>query len=88
MGWFSKLFGQGVPSHLKLIRLTLLLLLAAASAYRVWLVFAYNPMDAIWSDPGRHWILGTRPLERARVRGGAAARRLPAARRDRHAVTP
>ena len=31
--------------------------------YRVWLVFNYNPMDAIRSDMERHWIFGTRPLD-------------------------
>jgi hypothetical protein len=38
-------------------------MLAAACAYRVWLVFSFNPMDAIWSDPGRHWTFGTHPLD-------------------------
>lgn len=41
----------------------LLLGIAVASAYRVWLVFDANPIDQVWSDMERHWMLGTRPLE-------------------------
>ena len=63
MDWFKKALGRGVPQHLRLFRVALLTMLAAACAYRAWLVFRYNPMDAIWSDPERHWIFGTRPLD-------------------------
>ncbi len=47
----------------RLLRAALLVLLMLASAYRVWLVFRFNPMDSLWSDPGRHWDNGTRPLD-------------------------
>ena len=63
MDWIKKVFGPDVPQHLRVWRATLLTLLAAACAYRVWLVFNYNPMGAIWSDPERHWTFGTRPLD-------------------------
>lgn len=63
MDWIAKVLAPGVPQRLRVIRAALLLLLAAACAFRVWLVFYYNPMDAIWSDPERHWIFGTRPLD-------------------------
>ena len=55
--------GADAPRRLLLLRAGLLALLAAACAYRVWLVFTYNPMDALWSDPARHWNLGTVPLD-------------------------
>lgn len=63
MDWLKRLLGPSVPPRLRVVRALLLALLAVACAYRVWLVFAFNPMDSIWSDPGRHWILGTRPLD-------------------------
>lgn len=63
MEWLKKLVGSGIPPRLRVLRSVLLLLLFAACVYRVWLVFQYNPMDSIWSDPKRHWTLGTRPLD-------------------------
>ncbi|GAB2903222.1 hypothetical protein GCM10027046_35690 [Uliginosibacterium flavum] len=33
-------------------------LIVLACCYRVWVVYAYNPMDHIWSDPERHWVQG------------------------------
>ena len=50
----------GAPARL---RAAMLCVLAAACAYRVWLVASFNPMDAIWSDPARHWNFGTHPLD-------------------------
>src|SRR5947207_2071602 len=51
------------PRRVRLARVVLLCLLAAACAYRVWLIVYFNPMEHIWSDPGRHWFLGARPLD-------------------------
>jgi hypothetical protein len=42
---------------------TLLALIVGACVYRVWLVFRFNPLDQLWSDPARHWLEGTRPLD-------------------------
>ena len=33
-------------------------LLLLACSYRVWLVFHFNPLDHLWSDPKRHWDQG------------------------------
>jgi len=33
-------------------------LIILGCCYRLWLVYAYNPMDHIWSDPERHWVQG------------------------------
>ena len=63
MQWLRTLFDPSAPRRLRLFRAALLGMLAAACAYRVWLVFSFNPMDAIWSDPGRHWTFGTHPLD-------------------------
>ena len=49
----------------RIVRAVLLFLLILASGYRVWLVFAYNPMDWVFSDPARHWYAGTHPLDTA-----------------------
>ncbi|HSW05124.1 hypothetical protein [Aquabacterium sp.] len=46
-----------------MLRAVLLSLLLLACGYRVWLIVQYNPMDHLWSDPGRHWSIGTRPLD-------------------------
>lgn len=53
------------PPHTRLLRAALLCALIAACICRVWVVFSSNPMDHIWSDPGRHWALGTQPLDRS-----------------------
>lgn len=63
MNWLRRLFGPAEPLRLRMLRAVLLTLLAAACGYRVWLVFQYNPIDALWSDPYRHWSLGSRPLD-------------------------
>ena len=63
MKWLLRLFDPSLSRRTRLVRAILLGLLAAACAYRVWLVFSYNPMEHIWSDPGRHWLFGTRPLD-------------------------
>jgi hypothetical protein len=63
MKWLKRMFGPGVPTRLRAVRGALVALLIAACVVRVWAVFAYNPMDAIFSDPGRHWRLGTQPLD-------------------------
>jgi hypothetical protein len=41
----------------------LLALVMAASAYRVWLVFRFNPATQTWSDMARHWREGSVPLD-------------------------
>ena len=38
--------------------LGLLSLIFAGCAVRVWLIYRYNPLDHIWSDPQRHWEQG------------------------------
>ena len=58
-----RLLDPTLPRRTLILRAVLLGLLVAACAFRVWLVFRYNPMDHIGSDPGRHWHLGTRPLD-------------------------
>jgi hypothetical protein len=63
MEWLSRLVGPAVPRHLRIARSVALGLLVGACAYRIWLVFTFNPMDALSSDPGRHWTFGTRPLD-------------------------
>ena len=63
MQLLRSLFDNTVSRHVRLTRAVLLGLLVAACSYRVWLIFRFNPMDHIWSDPGRHWHLGIRPLE-------------------------
>lgn len=58
-------FDTQVAVRVRLVRATLLILLLAACGYRVWLVFAYNPLDHIWSDAARHWEAGVNPLSSA-----------------------
>jgi hypothetical protein len=62
MNWPFRLLGHDLTPRVRWLRAALLGALATAAAYRVWLVFAYNPMDALWSDPLRHWTLATQPL--------------------------
>lgn len=38
--------------------LWLLTLIIAGCGVRIWLVWRYNPVDHIWSDPQRHWEQG------------------------------
>ncbi len=63
MQLLRSLIDPAVPRHTRVIRAVMLGLLLAACGYRVWLVFRYNPVDHIWSDPQRHWTLGTQPLD-------------------------
>ena len=63
MQWLVGLFDPALPRRLRLLRAVLLGLLAAACAFRVWLIFRFNPLDHMWSDPLRHWLLGIRPLD-------------------------
>ena len=62
MGLLSSLFDPRQPLRLRLMRATLLGLLVTACAYRVWLIFRFNPVTHIWSDPLRHWEQGTNAL--------------------------
>jgi hypothetical protein len=62
MQWLRNLFNGSVPAPLRRLRATLLLLLLAACALRVWLVFRYNPLDHITSDAARHWDAGVNAL--------------------------
>ncbi|MDQ8022665.1 MAG: glycosyltransferase family 39 protein [Moraxellaceae bacterium] len=41
-----------------MLRALLYALVGLALGYRVWLVFNFNPIDHIWSDPERHWDQG------------------------------
>lgn len=46
------------------LRLSLLILIVAGCVVRVWLVYRFNPLDHIWSDPQRHWDQGIDSLRR------------------------
>jgi hypothetical protein len=63
MQWIRNLFDPALPKRTRLLRGVLLGLLVAACAARVWMIVRYNPMNHIGSDPGRHWHLGTHPLD-------------------------
>lgn len=63
MNLLRSLVDPTAPLRVRVLRLILLGLLVVACAYRVWLIVQFNPMDHIWSDPGRHWELGIRPLD-------------------------
>jgi hypothetical protein len=58
MHFFAKLFAPDLPRRTRLLHGLLLLSILAASIYRVWLIFRFNPVDHIWSDPQRHWEQG------------------------------
>lgn len=63
MQWLRKLFDPSLSPRSRLLRALLLALLTLACGYRIGLVFQYNPLGDIWSDPARHWYLGVRPLD-------------------------
>ncbi len=63
MEWIRNMFDARLPRRTRVLHAVLLGLLAAACIYRVWLIIHFNPMSSLWSDPGRHWNLGTRPLD-------------------------
>jgi hypothetical protein len=48
----------------------LILLIVAASCFRVFICFVHNPMDYIWSDMLRHWNNGS--FSREAITTGAA----------------
>jgi len=48
----------------------LVLLIVAASCFRVFICFVHNPMDYIWSDMLRHWNNGMH-FPRSSFFGGA-----------------
>jgi hypothetical protein len=58
----AELFSPDLPRRTRLLRGLLLLAIVAASIYRVWLIFRFNPIDHIWSDPQRHWEQGVSAL--------------------------
>jgi hypothetical protein len=62
MKWFRELFDARLSRQTRVLHAVLLGLLAAACSYRVWLVVHFNPMLSLWSDPERHWLMGTHPL--------------------------
>src|SRR5688572_564716 len=63
MRWLRSLLDPTEPPRRRMLRAALLAALLAACAFRVWLILRYNPVDHIWSDPGRHWQLGSHPLD-------------------------
>jgi hypothetical protein len=63
MQLLRSLLDPKLSARARAIRIGLLCLIVAACAFRAWLIFRFNPVDHIWSDPGRHWILGTHPLD-------------------------
>lgn len=65
MNVLQALLDPTASTRRRLLRALLLGLLVLACGYRVWLVFQYNPIDHLWSDPGRHWNNGARPLDTA-----------------------
>lgn len=54
----KSLFDPNLARRTRWLRLALLGLLIAACCYRVWLIFRFNPVFHIWSDPQRHWEQG------------------------------
>lgn len=50
--------GPHAGGERRLVRQVLFALLLLACSYRVWLVFHFNPLDHLWSDPKRHWDQG------------------------------
>jgi hypothetical protein len=61
--WYRRLFAADLPASRKWVHILLLALLVIACAVRVWMIVRYNPIESLTSDPGRHWGLGTRPLD-------------------------
>jgi hypothetical protein len=51
------------------VRWALLVAVAAAAVVRIWTVFLHNPLDAIFSDPGRWWEAGHQPLSLGPLNG-------------------
>lgn len=45
--------------HVPRLHAFLYLLVALGIVIRVWVVFTYNPLSHVWSDPARHWQQGT-----------------------------
>jgi hypothetical protein len=63
MNLLRSLVDPSASAGLRMFRWILLLLLLGACGYRIWLIVQFNPMSHIWSDPGRHWNNGIRPLD-------------------------
>lgn len=53
---------NNLPRRARIVLGLLLASIVAASIYRVWLIFRFNPVDHIWSDPQRHWEQGINAL--------------------------
>lgn len=49
-------------SRASLLRGLLYLLIFGGCLLRVWIIWRYNPLDHIWSDPERHWVQGMETL--------------------------
>ncbi|MDD2734505.1 MAG: hypothetical protein PHF56_11240 [Desulfuromonadaceae bacterium] len=49
-------------SRASLLRGFLYLLIIGGCLLRVWIIWRYNPLDHIWSDPERHWVQGMETL--------------------------
>jgi hypothetical protein len=62
MNLFTDLLATNLPRRTRIVRGLLLASIVAASIYRVWLIFRFNPVDHIWSDPQRHWEQGVNAL--------------------------
>ena len=58
MKFWLPLFDAEVSPQRRLWRWLCVGLLLLACSYRVWLVFHFNPLDHLWSDPKRHWDQG------------------------------
>lgn len=37
-------------------------IIVAGNLLQIWVIVEYNPVDHVWSDPGRHWEQGVEPL--------------------------
>jgi hypothetical protein len=58
-----------MPSRDRYLRRALLLAVAGGAIVRIWTVFLHNPLDAIFSDPGRWWEAGYQSLSLGPLNG-------------------
>lgn len=58
-----------MPNRDRYLRRALLLAVAGGAVVRIWAVFLHNPLDAIFSDPGRWWEAGYQSLSLGPLNG-------------------
>lgn len=49
-------------STLRIQHRLLYVLIVAGNLLQIWVIVEYNPVEHVWSDPGRHWEQGIEPL--------------------------